>query len=260
MTTSISENGPPANLKPAELVAQLRQRPRPSMPMDFPGYQYEGTPLEKIRIVVQPSNANGQAQLAAHARMRDEMKLPLIEWETETGKAILGDLVAKEMIARMVFMDVEISPGKYQAIFTDSKSVEQLCSADEVAVLFDLCMDVQRQLGPRLHVLTEADIDSWINILGEGLRSDMLCFLALQDARELCLGLARRLAKSTKSQAQDSQPSESRRSSESTQTTSATDTTYSTEPRSNIVAGTTLTDDEARAIARQMLNRKQPLE
>ncbi len=252
-------NGPP-DIDPKLLLAQLKQKPRPSKAHQFPGYQYEGTPLENIRIIVQPANANGQAQLAAHARMRDEMKLPLAEWETETGKAILGDLVAKEMIARMVFLDKEISPGRYQAIFTDSKSVEQLCSADEIAVLFDLVMDTQRELGPRLSVLTDADIDSWMNVLGEGLNSDMLCFLALPDVRELCLGLAQRAAKSTKLLSQVSRSSESQPSSESVSTTSVTDTISSTEPQSKSADGTTsselVTAELAKELARKRLRRQ----
>lgn len=256
----MSGNGPPP-VGSSNLVTLLMERPRPSKVVDFPAL-HGGVPIGRVRIMVQPAQANGQAQWKAHERLRDELKIPTKEWETVTASEILGDLVAKEMIARMVFMEHPIKGTQHQYVplFTDAKSVEELISADELAVLHALCVQVQFELGPRLKVLTDAEVDQWIEALKGGF--DPLAYLQSPDLGVLIRGLHRRLVESTTSPNPDSPPPTWRDLSESKLQTFAMDTTCSgalPEPPSTGIASSEITDDEAHDIALQMSGKTKPI-
>lgn len=256
----MSGHGPPSDVSPSMLVSFLRQKPRPSKVVDFPVAAAKGTPFEKVRIIVPPSVDTSRAQLAAHERMRDEIKIPITEWKTETAEAIAGDLTAKEVIARMVHGVEEVAPNRYVKHFADSRDVENALADDEIAVLFALCTQVRNELGPRLRILTDAEVDAWIEVLKEGF--DPLAYLQSPDLEVLVRGLHRRIvtdrAKSTGSQAPDSLPSNSQDTSESTSTTCATDITSSGEPPERELVGSLRKDveplsmEDALARAREM--------
>lgn len=228
----MSGNGPPPEYDSGALLAALLERPRPSKVIPFPSEQAKGTPFENIRIVVTPGNAQRESQHAAHLRMQ-AMKLPLEEWKTETGASMLGDFVAKEMLARMVHGVTEHSPNVYARVFANSSDVERALSGDEIAVLFDHAMRIQLELGPRLQVLTDAEVDAWIETLKGGF--DFLARLQSVDLELLVRGLHRRLlterAKSTGSNAQPSPLPSSLDSQGLELETSATGTTSSGEPQ-----------------------------
>jgi hypothetical protein len=242
------------------LVAALRERPRPNKVVDFPCTHGE-CPIKRVRIIVPSATANAEAQRAAHVRLRDEMKIPTSEWETITASEILGDLVAKEMIARMVHLENAIKgTNKYPVLFTSSRDVEELISADELAVLHALCVQTQFELGPRLKVLTDNEVDQWIEALKGGF--DPLAYLQSPDLGVLVRGLHRRLVESTTSQLPDSPPPTWRDLSASKRETFAMDTICSgalPEPPSIGIASNELTDDEAREIALEMSGKTKPI-
>lgn len=256
-------NGPPPNTKPVELVTLLRQKPRPSKVVDAPVSGVEGTPYEQVRIMVPPSNVTGEAQLAAHRRMKVMMP-NLEEWKTETGASILGDLCAKERLARMLYGVEDHGDGTYARWFASSEDVERAMSPDEVAIMFSLCMQVERELGPRLQVLQDSDVDAWIEALKVGF--DPLAYLQSPDLEVLVRGLHRRVlslqARLSGYQHQDSPPSSSLDTMESQSTNSATSTTFFGEPHDQPLDGSTefMTPDELEALARQMASRSKVTE
>lgn len=254
-------SGPPSDIDPAALVAYLREKPRPSRVVDFPGDALKGTSWERVRIVVPAAIAHGEAQLAAHKRMRDELKIPREEWQTETGAAMLGDLTAKELLARVVYSEQVTDARRsvpYAKLFADSKDVERLLSADEIAVLFALYQQVAFELGPRMAVLTDAQVDAWVETLKRGF--DPLAYLELLDCHALIRGFHRRIvrasAESDTSSPPDSPPSEWPSTSVLESMTSATGTICSGVPHSLPSNGSndSLTPDDAAAIARRMRN------
>lgn len=255
-------HGPPSDLTPGALVALMRERPRPNKVVPFPSEALKGTRWENVRIVVPPAAAHGESQLAAHRRMRDDLKIPLNEWQSETGQAMLGDLTAKELLARVCHYEtpIDATAGKFARWFADSRDVEQALTADEVAVLFAIFEQVQYELGPRLHVLTDSEVEAWITRLEGGLRLDPLAYLQLPDLVALISGLARLVVKARSSSgtstSQDSQPAQWQTSSELASEISSTDTTSSGSPPSAPPLGLPVTEtvdtDSATAIARQM--------
>jgi hypothetical protein len=249
-------NGPPPEYSSGALLAALLERPRPSKVIAFPSEQAKGTPFEKIRVVVPPADAQRQAQLAAHRRMQ-ALNLPMEEWKTETGAGMLGDFVAKEVLARMLFGLEEHTPGVYARIFANSTDVEKALSSDEIAVLFEHVARIQLELGPRLQVLTDAQVDAWVEVLKGGF--DPLAYLQSPDLELLIRGLHRRLvrerARSNGSSLQDSPRDNLLNSSESEPETCATDITSFGELRARLSSGSSdalLSTDDARAVAKSM--------
>jgi hypothetical protein len=198
------DHGPPTDVPASGLVEFLKARPRPSKVVPFPVDGVEGTRWENVRVMVPPCDANGQAILAAHARMKKLM--PKEEWGLESASAVLGDLTAKEMIARTCFephnYGTEEKPF-YKRHFGNSEDVERSLSSDETAVLHALMLQVTFEIGPRLSVLTDEEVDAWIEVLKEGL--DPLAYLVLPDLHVLIRGLVSRISKASASS--DTSPS-----------------------------------------------------
>lgn len=229
------DNRPPTDIDAVSLVSLMKERPRPSAPVEWPG----GCPVpgyEKIRVIIPPEVEYTKARIAAHLRMKEQSRIPFQEWESPLCNGILNDLVGKEMLARCLYRDKPI-PGseeltgraQYPKLFANSEDVERALGKDEIHILYTQFLMIEHRLGPRLKVLTEADIDAWIERLKEG--SDPLALLALPDWVELILGFHRRLAASTGTPNRDSQPKSSPTTSGSAEPTSfATDIFFSGEP------------------------------
>jgi hypothetical protein len=96
---------------------------------------------------------------------------------------------------------------KYPRLFADSKDVEASLGKQEIGILFDMFLMCEFELGPRLSVLNEEDIDLWIERLKRGL--DPLPRLSLPDLVELIRGLHQRVVKLSGFLNQDSPDSSS---------------------------------------------------
>jgi hypothetical protein len=196
-----------------EFVIRMSARPRPSKVMEWPGDDpLEG--YETIRIVIPPERAYSQARLNAHNRMKAETKLAIEEWDTEGNRGIMGDIIAKEMLAACCHRDKPI-PGseerfgapKFPRLFADSKDVEKALGKQEIGILFDMFLMAEFELGPRLAVLNEEDIDLWIERLKRGI--DPLPRLSLPDLVELIRGFHQRLVRLSGLLSQDFQDTSS---------------------------------------------------
>jgi hypothetical protein len=188
------DHGPPTDVPASGLVEFLKSRPRPSKVVPFPVEGVVGTRWEDVRIVVPPCDANGAAILAAHKRMKS--LVPKEEWNTESASAILGDLTAKEMIAQTCFEPKNYGTEEqpfYKKHFGNSVDVEGTLSSDETAVLHALMLQVTFEIGPRLSVLTDEEVDAWIEVLQKGL--DPLAYLVLPDLHVLIRGLVNRISR-----------------------------------------------------------------
>lgn len=199
------EHGPPSDISSSGLVEFLKAKPRPGKDVPFPVDGVQGTRWENVRIIVPPCDANGAAQLAAHNRMKT--MIPKEEWGTASASAILGDLTAKEMIARTCFEPKNYGTDEqpfYKKHFANSVDVEKTLSADETAILFALMQQTLFEIGPRLSVLTDEEVDAWIEVLKDGL--DPLAYLVLPDLHVLIRGLVSRISRANASSASSANP------------------------------------------------------
>lgn len=227
----MSNNLPPRDISAAELLLKLIERPRPSAVVDYPAKSPTGQPLARIRIMVLGGDQQEEARFRAKEYLKSKRRMADQDFETELGRSLLGDAVARECIAMACHM-VEAIEGsednpKYPVIFQSAADVNKL-PADEITALFGAYCAVQKKFGPFDSGMTEQEINAWIQRLEEGASALPLSLIASSQRDELCLRLSARAACLSKlliSQRQNSPINW-----ESIPETWALDTSWSSEP------------------------------
>lgn len=202
----------------------------------------------------------------------EQFKLRGVQWFAEWAKKtetkvdvdagvyrdIIGDRIAKETLADVMRMpEPDTFTGKpvYMRMFRSVGELTSVMTSDEIAIMWEHFLQLQREVSPYQAVLTEADVDAWVERLKAGISP--LARLALLDSHELILMLSRRVRElqSTGSESPDSPPENSPNISVLSQPENcAPDTGSSGEPQSNCLTrlGELLTPEEALAKARDM--------
>lgn len=196
-------SGPPDNVEAAELWRKLHEFPQPSEVVDFPrrypkGHPQAGQPLQKIRIQVLCEEQHDEARLRAHHHLKEERKLKLEDMAGEAASSVLGDATAVELLALAV-MTVEPIKGtdderpRYRRMFAKGEDIRKALTADEVAALFAMYLQVQRAYGPHSRTVgSDDDLNWWIKKLAEGGQYYPLASLDLPALAELTSSLAAR--------------------------------------------------------------------
>lgn len=183
----------PPNDPPNELLLRLLQRPAASALVDLPSRSTNGTPLAQIRILVLRQEQHDEARSRAEEKLKAQRRVS--DLKSTVGAEILGDAVAKELLAMACHMADPIDPTAdnpvYPLLFRSAQDVGKL-SADEVTALFGSYLLVQKKYGPFARDLDEDEVNAWIERLTEGASALPLGQLPSQDVAELCLCLARR--------------------------------------------------------------------
>ena len=190
-------SGPPTDVSPSDLFLKLQQTPRPSEVVNFPRRTSDGKPIGTTRIQVLKAEDHDEARVkatqkvkAAHKVTEEDLRHPMVD-------AVVRDYAAREVLAMACLSEKshgEIN-GKpfFPRIFADGKSVGDLLSGDEVAVLFQAYLLVQAKFGPfERNVQTEQDLSDWIKRLVEGAAEFPLQHLSSAHWAELASFLARR--------------------------------------------------------------------
>lgn len=188
--------GPPTDVEPSELWRKLSETPRPSDVVDFPRKDGKGDPIGKIRIQVLTQEQHDEARERGQKHLVETKKIPLEQIKTDLMREVLGDAVAREVLALACLTENPIpgtDPPRYGRVFPDGPSIGQKLSADEVGVLFTQYTMVQNRFGPyEGNVHNEDELNAWIKRLAEGASAYPLAALDLQALLGLCLSLARR--------------------------------------------------------------------
>lgn len=188
--------GPPNDVPASELWLKLQQRPRPSDVVDLPCKDGEGKPLGQIRIQVLAQEQHDEARQRAQKLLVEQRKYPLEQLKTDLMREVLGDTVAREVLA-LACLSVNAIPNtdppRYARIFPDGPSIGQKLTADEIGVLFTQYTMVQNKFGPyEGNVANEDELNAWIKRLAEGASAYPLAQLDLLALIALCMSLARR--------------------------------------------------------------------
>lgn len=196
-------SGPPDNVEAADLWRKLHEFPQPSEVVDFPrrfpkGHPQAGQPLQKVRIQVLCEEQHDEARLRAIHHLREDRKLKLEDMGTTGAEAVLGDATAVELLALAV---VSVKPmqgtaddrPRYPRLFESGAKVRAALTADEVAALFALYLQVQRMYGPHSRtVSSDDDLNWWVKRLAEGGQLYPLASLDSLQLAELASSLAAR--------------------------------------------------------------------
>lgn len=186
---------PPKDVPPSELFAKLLEMPRPSDVFDFPRKDALGISVGKVRMQTLTSIEHDRAREAAHVTLK-KRGFSIEELSAPTIKEVLGDAVAKELIAMAClternFSDEGATPS-YGRIFRTAADLDVL-SSDEILILWNCYQLVQYKFGPIERNLDQDEFNAWIKRLGEGGAEFPLLRLALPQLVMLAQSLGARL-------------------------------------------------------------------
>lgn len=187
---------PPTDVSASELLLKLIERPQPTAEVDYPAKSTNGTPLTKIRIGVLRGDQIEEATFRGKEAMKSRRRLTESELSTPYGEKMIGDAVAKELLAMACFGPTPIhgteeSGPSYPLLFRSANDVNKL-PPDEITALFGAYLLVQKKFGPYEREMTDDEVNAWIERLEVGASELPLSQLASHQLVDLCLYLARR--------------------------------------------------------------------
>jgi hypothetical protein len=177
---------PPKNIPPSELFQLLSTMPRAHRMVPFPRC-IPGTdePIGMVAIWPLREGEIIQAQAAAKAYMSDSLKIAGGQQESESAyEKIFNNVMATEMLQRACRRTKknqetgEWEPELNLPMFLKASDIRANVTHDEIGVLFNSYVLVQREIGPIVNELSKAECESWQRVLAEGGRTAGLPFLS----------------------------------------------------------------------------------
>ncbi len=197
-------SGPPDNIPPSELWAKITATPRPSAEVDFPRKDKEGAPIGKLRMWVLTQSEQmicaAEAARVAKELLKDQRKDdPSLGYDN-----VYNNAASVEILARACRDANDVT----RPAFPSPKLLRQNMTADEIAILTRLYLQVQSELGPIIAYMSAEEEEAWIRRLAEGGTAFPLSLLSSEAHEHLTLSLASRLFRSLTSTSSPGSPPE----------------------------------------------------
>lgn len=192
--------GPPAGVAASDLCTRLAQESRPTAAVDFPRKSPDGTPYPQIHIRVLRQAEIMTAMAGAEGYAREMLK----EQKGPSDSHGYHDLYTDAKVCELLWFACRKEDGA--PAFINSKSLRNLLTADEMAVLFNAYMDWQAASGPLISSMDEAEMDAWIDRLKEGLSRLPLPQHSLEARTDLLMRSIARLRKSETASTSSGEP------------------------------------------------------
>ncbi len=195
---------PPDTIKAADLYQKLLTMPRSHRMVDMPRCM-PGTDEPVGKVAMWPLREQDllAAQASAVSYVHDILKIQWAEREPDHGyREAYNNALVTEILQRACRKTkLNEESGEWEPLlnlplFPKASDVRAQLVHDEIAVLFNSYMLVQRELGPIVNDLTREECKAWIKVLKEGGGSAGLPFLswgALIDLLNFSVSLIRTL-------------------------------------------------------------------
>jgi len=203
-------NGPPKNIDPTDLWAQITTLPRAHRVVPFPRNDSDGVPLGNVAICVLEGDDVTLSNINAEKHARDQYKkivgeLPKIDEVNEAYTKAFNARATRELLFRACKKAHECEPDergvctvnheKFSAFFPTLEAIGKL-TTDEQGVMVSHYMRTQAEAGPIISNLSQPEMDAWIEVLGKGGSRAPLDLLSLEQASDLLMYMASRLCSS----------------------------------------------------------------
>lgn len=213
--SAVTGHGPPEDVPATELAAALQVMPFPHKVVDYPR-KIPGTesPIGKLAIIPATILQKVHAQAAAHlfakkvladpekAAADQEVRISAEEVVSEGYQGIYKTAVSIELLFRTCRVHDKLG----ESVFPGARWMRKYMTDDEVGVLISKWLRVQLEIGPIVHMMSDAECDLWIEKLIEGGSSDPLGSLASDAKTDLILRLASLLRKSRTDRTSSGEP------------------------------------------------------
>jgi hypothetical protein len=179
-------SGPPDNIAPADLWAQITTTPRPSRIVDFPRKGEDGNTLGQIRLRTLTQGEQMEAASAAERCAKKFMRDSVSSDQHNLGY----DVVFRNASAVEILFRASFKVDEWRFFFPSPDEMRKRLSVDEIGVLMHAYTLAQAELGPIVSLLTEAELEAWIERLAEGGQRVPLAFLSSEAQSELLVHMA----------------------------------------------------------------------
>lgn len=206
MSPKKSPNGPPQDIEPSQLWSAIMTLPRAHRVVDFPRYDADGNSVGKIAMVVlngdeiELANVNAEKEVRA-AYEKTMGKIPKND-EVSLQQTVYNNRATREILFRACKDASECDPDnmgicrvvheKQRAFFPTMQAIGKLVSS-ESAVLMEHYLHTQVQLGPVVKLMSQEEMDAWLELLGQGGKLDPLASLSPEDLIRLLMYSASQL-------------------------------------------------------------------
>jgi len=197
-------NGPPKDVPASELVRKLSAVGASSEVLPFPRNGSDGKPVfeYRCRVLTQAEIDACGAASEEHARkvFKGDKRAGEIEIQSIRSEA-WDEVYQNAKIVELLFracreVDVQDGNTKHRHLFDSPAQMRNLLTSDEIASLFHAYATTQAKYGPLWRMLSEEDVDAWIEKLSMGFDAYPLAHLEHAELVQLVLSLAYRLAPS----------------------------------------------------------------
>jgi hypothetical protein len=154
--------GPSKDIEPSALWLALAKSERPFRVVDFPRNDADGNPIGKIAIRVLTQEEQIICSSAAEKFTREHLKDAK---KDELGyEAVYSNAACVELLSRACRNVDNIE----QPAFPSAKLLSQQMTAGEVSMLFEHYLTVQLELGPIVAHMSDAEMEAWVQRIGQG--------------------------------------------------------------------------------------------
>lgn len=194
-------NGPPKDEDASDLWAKITTLPRAHKVVDFPRNDADGSSIGRVAIVVLTGDEVHLANLNAEKFIRKAYKdtmgeVPKVDEMSGSFKSMYNSRAAREILFRSCKKADHCEPGhdgvcivdhdKMNAFFPTQEAIGKL-TTDEAAVLMGQYLQTQSALGPIVKLMSQAEMDNWLEMLARGGSVDPLVFLSSEDVIRLLM-------------------------------------------------------------------------
>lgn len=198
-------NGPPEHIDPSDLWAQITTLPRAHRAVPFPRCDKDGLPIGRIAITVLQADEVTLSNFHAEKFAREHSKkiigeIPKSTERNESYSECFRSRASREILFRSCKKAHECEPDergvclvdhdKLTAFFPTVESIGKQLSNDEIAVLMNLYMQTQHEVGPIVSNLSQSEFDSYVEVLAKGGSTDPLAFLSWGQQSDLVMYMA----------------------------------------------------------------------
>lgn len=198
---------PPQNVPPSELWTKLQAFPRPSLVVDYPRKDADGTPIGQLAIW--PLTAG--EQIAANVEA-DRFAKRLLKEAQQKGEANFGyeHTFSTEGSIQTLFRACRVHNDLSKALFPSPAKMRETLAVEELSALYRIYCTVQVELGPTVTALTDEEYEQWIVELAKGgSAAAPFALLSLEVQLSLVAFMASRLVSSSTATSSAGSPLES---------------------------------------------------
>jgi hypothetical protein len=157
--------GPPKDLSPAQLWAEITQEPRPFRIVDFPrNHPKTGLAYCQIALAVLTPGEQVRCAVAADAYVRSQLGIQ------KSGELSKGyDITYDNAIGiETIYMSARAPSDVDAKFFPSADAIRNNLTSHEVAVLIDAYAQITSEIGPIISTMTKVDMEAWLDVLEDG--------------------------------------------------------------------------------------------